>query len=475
MNRKVYKNILLIVLSTLLFSCGKDFLNFPTNETIIRDDYVKDLSTLNEFLNGVYLTSAREFGGTSVLYPEIVADNIKPAAGVSAEQAPFGLHYTWSQYADEPFGATKNLNSDSYALYSIVAGCNFVIEKVAKYRQENEDNANLIEGQALALRAMAYSYLLNYFSQAYSFTGDASHVGVAINNSIDFRALPTRRNTVAEVFDFMINDLKRSVLLLPPASGSTYMINRNAAKGLLARVLLAKGDYGQARQYAKEVLQLKPIMTQNYPAALFTPQETEALFQLSQSDKSLIIFSSYYLRGSIFLQATSDIASLYFESPTDVRRAWVTKSATGWTVTKYPQGVVPVPSTAYASIGYTPTLLRSSEMCLILAESYAKMGDNYVDSARFFLDAIRKRADLNAKVSNASGAALLDSIYKERRKELSFEGFRMFDLMRWKQGVNRTDVTNPQYKQLPYPSDKAIAPIPLRDVQLAKLLQNSGY
>lgn len=63
----------------------------------------------------------------------------------------------------------------------------------------------------------------------------------------------------------------------------------------------------------------------------------------------------------------------------------------------------------------------------------------------------------------------------EWRKEFCFEGFRMWDLQRWKLGVNRTDVFSGSPAVLPYPSDKAIAPIPRQDVNLGGIPQNPSY
>jgi starch-binding outer membrane protein, SusD/RagB family len=112
-------------------------------------------------------------------------------------------------------------------------------------------------------------------------------------------------------------------------------------------------------------------------------------------------------------------------------------------------------------------------MYLTAAESYAHLSNT--DSARYYLDAIRIRANSSAASSMATGPALLDSIYKERRKELAFEGTRMFDLLRWKKGVNRPDETNPAFKTLSYPNNKAIAPVPTVDVEVSGMSQNPGY
>ncbi len=77
---------------------------------------------------------------------------------------------------------------------------------------------------------------------------------------------------------------------------------------------------------------------------------------------------------------------------------------------------------------------------------------------------------------NATGEALRDSLYKERRKELAFEGGRMFDLQRWHLPVQRTDVASgTTATNLPFPSNKAIAPIPIQDVKIEGIKQNIDY
>ncbi|WP_315816497.1 RagB/SusD family nutrient uptake outer membrane protein [Paraflavitalea speifideaquila] len=77
----------------------------------------------------------------------------------------------------------------------------------------------------------------------------------------------------------------------------------------------------------------------------------------------------------------------------------------------------------HPSIDYYPPIIRSSEMYLTAAEASAKINDD--NTAKFYLNAIRKRADPTIADITATGNALIDSIYKERRKELCFEGFRM--------------------------------------------------
>jgi hypothetical protein len=112
-------------------------------------------------------------------------------------------------------------------------------------------------------------------------------------------------------------------------------------------------------------------------------------------------------------------------------------------------------------------------MYLTTAESYARL--NNEDSARYFLNEIRTRANIPIVTSSVTGTTLMDTIYQERRREFAFEGLRMFDLLRLKKGVNRSDAWGSSVQTLPYPSDKAIAPLPQNDVKVAGLSQNIGY
>jgi hypothetical protein len=282
------------------------------------------------------------------------------------------------------------------------------------------------------------------------------------------------RNTVAEVYTNLISDLNNAIALLPQASSGKLLMSKNASKALLARVYLFKGDWVLAKNLAREVGIAVPIMTVSYPAKLFTALETEALFQIPASSGVLnsyqTNFASTYFRGTARFQATSDIAILLNEDPADARKVWVTPSASNWNIVKFPTDIIPEVS---GPGSYYHTVIRSSEMYLTAAEAYAHL--NNVDSARFYLDAIRKRANPTVAATTSVGSALLEAIYKERRKELAFESLRMFDLLRWKKGVNRTDAISAAAQNLPYPSNKAIAPIPGMDVKVSGFVQNLDY
>ncbi len=476
-----YKLSLIIAISSLvILSCSKSFLEAEDNSIILREQYVKDISTLQQYLNGIYVLMASDFfngspsKGGSQVYPEIVADNIKPS---STNTSTFIVQYTWNQTAD--YAKNYNLNAMWQMGYKLIRACNYTIAMVDDMKHESLEKANQISGEAHSLRAFLHFTLVNTFAQSYNFTADASHLGIPYITSEDWND-PFSRNSVKEVYDNMIKDLNIAIPLLTNSLNNKLIMNQYAAKALLARIYLFKEDWEKANSLAQEVTTAVPLLaTAVYPDKLFTPDETEALFQLAPSSTKVVqgsyatTFQGAYFRSTAFL-ATKDIADLLTYNSADKRKAWISNGGMGKdSIRKYPIDVIPGFGTgASAAMSYFPTLFRSSEMFLTVAEASGKLGDE--STARTYLDSIRQRADPSAPKTTATGTALLDSIYLERRKELAFEGLRMFDLLRWKKGVNRNDATIGAPFVLPYPSNKAIPPLPVQDIDYG-LPQNPSY
>lgn len=452
-------------------ACGKNFLNVGSNRAIIRQDYVTNLSTTEQFLNGVYVQVSRDFCGvTAMVYPDLVADNIKPFSSNSK----FMSIYAWRQRPLDQQGNT-NLNGVWLNGCQINRSTSFILEKLEQYRAENPVKADLLKAQALAFRAYSHFVLVNYFAQSYNFTPTGSHPGIPYIKTSDWTQ-PMSRMTVAEVYDNIINDLLTALPLFGSSKRTPSVMNQLAVKALLARVYLFKGDYLAAKNRAVEVATAVPFMAAPaYPAKLFTTEETEALWQITPAVQGAdgTFFTDFpggsFRRGNLIFIATKDISLLLKKSTTDVRSKWTAGTPID-TILKFP---VSVKSNITGANSYYLTLFRSSEMYLTAAESYAHIS-GFEDSARFYLNAIRQRADPQASPVSASGNLLLDTIYLERRKEFAFEGLRMLDLLRLKQGVTRSDASNAA-SSLPYPSDKAISPIPEIDTKVSGITQNPGY
>lgn len=486
------KQVKFLIIGLLLFTgwsgCTKSFLDVGENREVYRQSYVRDLVTMQHFMNGVYIELSWNFEqGYKTAYADLVADNLRqPSATASNLMIP---HYSWSQYPDQErnsqIGAsTQNMNAVWKTGYLIIRSCNFVIEDIGRYENENPALAANIKGQAYAMRAYVHSVLVNIFAQCYKYTTDASHPGIPYITVSDV-TVPFTRQTVAEVYTNIIADYNNAIGLLPATTTDIRFLNMSAVKALLARTLLFKEDFTEAKALAVEIAAQHPLMTiaAGYPNDVFkfkpNPAQTEVLFQLSPQTATYgTIFLGYFLRATpIRFVATADIAGLLREQSGDTRRNWVTLATGGiWNVTKYPVGSAPevTPAVNPTETAYSPAIIRSSEIFLTAAEASAKLNDP--TTANIYLNAVRQRANTSLGAIAPAGSALLDSIYKERRKELAFEGFRMFDIQRWKQDVNRgADALFPTAKILPFPSNKAIAPIPEAETVLAGIPQNQGY
>jgi len=126
-----------------------------------------------------------------------------------------------------------------------------------------------------------------------------------------------------------------------------------------------------------------------------------------------------------------------------------------------------------------PKVIRLAEVYLIAAESAARLGDN-TDALVFVNDLATLRDPSFAGYTDV-GPALIADIIQERRKELAFEGDRLYDMQRCGLDINRGTNDGAAAGDglgIPFPSDVRIAPIPeqeiLRNPTIASQ-QNPGY
>jgi hypothetical protein len=471
------KNIgLAVIVLTSLAACKKSFLDVPINKEVVAEDYVTDLTRSEEYLNGIFLLIARDMTSYEIYpYADLAADNLKVFGSFMT------THYQWNQNLDRPDDNRDNFWRQSY---HIIRSCNFLLEIIDKFRAENPVKADAIKGQAYAIRAMIHENLVKVFAQPMIFTGAGTHAGI-FYDSVFAQTEQITRQPVVDVYAHIIRDYSRAIQLIPsslkgvmPANITAQTwVSQQAAMAMLARSYFYKGDMSQAQQTALTVIQGATLMTgADYPSKLFTSKDKESLFWSPPLETSQGSSGTSFQGGSFvednFLAATADLVNLIDEQPNDKRKQWFAKFPSGnWQVAKYPVGAVA--GLQYPPGAYYQTHIRTSELYLMAAECFARNGNE--DSARHYLDTIRKRANNTANPTLVSGAALLDSICKERRKELCFENNRLFDLLRLGQTITRIDVVSPAPTQLSFPNNKAVAPIPRIDAIQIPLNQNPGY
>ena len=170
-----------------------------------------------------------------------------------------------------------------------------------------------------------------------------------------------------------------------------------------------------------------------------------------------------------------------------------TSTRTGYYLRKLLNESANANPTASSVQKHYPVHIRYTEIFLIYAEAANEawgpegMGTAGF-SARNVIAAIRKRAGIaqpdNYLASVTAKEDMRKVIRNERRLELSFEGFRFWDIRRWKEnlaepakGVNINDnvytIKTVEIRQ--YSNDMHYGPIPLTEALKAGLTQNKGW
>ena len=373
------------------------------------------------------------------------------------------------------------------------------VNALADVDEADKDN---IVGQALVIRALIYFELVNYFGQTYSYAGSYTHWGVPlITEPVGVDDDPGRA-MVDEVYAQILLDLEgdgttAGAVDLLSSGTSPFYIDVNGAKALLSRVYLYMVDpddptsepsatnLQKASDYAQEVINsglYALIPNADYKDSWFLSsydQHSEQIFYLkfSETDSwSVDMLGSMYMEtGYGDILATEDLLDLYDAG--DVRLGWFRESGGLTYIEKFPgrRTDYTIPESQVNIAINNHPIFRLAEMYLNAAEAEALLG-NYATAASL-LSAITSRA--GAAPVLETGAGLVDRIKVERRKELCFEGHRLWDLQRWHENVERTDLTSPAViAEVEYGSYLYAYPIPDREVQANPVIaeqQNPGY
>lgn len=466
-------NIFKVAFLTLLlgmFSCGEDFLQTTPQQNVDIKDAVKDIKSLRTALNGLYsnLQDDDLYGRTMVLLPDLMADNVF----ISAQNA--GRYLPHNEY--------RVLSTDAYYeeswmdTYEVVVNANNVIGQYpnAEFLSSEEGEAEQLLGETYALRALAYFNLVRMYAQPYNYTDDASHAGVPLVLELsEGKIIEPERATVAEVYDAIVADLEKAAELM--TLDEDGRMTADAAKALHAKVALYMEDWTTAEQLATEVIESGNYTL--YDATTWVDSwnsdfNSESIFEVVNTPVDNPGTNSI---GYFFLQdgygdglATEDLYNTYSE--TDVRREVIEVGSrtdgedVAYLIFKYPRGTNPGDDNI--------KVLRLAEMYLIRAEARAELGDEA--GALEDLNAVAMRVDPNATAITASGDDLIDAILLERRKELAFEGDRLYDLTRRKRTF--TKFLSADSMEIAYPSDQTVGPIPQAELDAnPNATQNQGY
>ncbi|WP_276805828.1 RagB/SusD family nutrient uptake outer membrane protein [Bacteroides stercorirosoris] len=431
----------LFVSSVLLVatSCGNNWLDLDPSTSVDTETSIKILSDVEFTLNGIYSTmqSSDAYSGRLVYYGDVTADDMQAVSSTKRVANYYRFNFTKDN------GPTSHW---SY-LYSIIQNCNLILMNIDKLKIDEEDAAyrDDLKGEALALRGLALFDLTRIFGYPYTKNNGAS-LGVPIIEGLSTIDSKPTRNTVAQCYEKIIDDLTKSTKLLS-GKFNKGKINKWGAMVLLSRVYLYKNDNTNAFNTAKEAIE--GAEKQGY--ALWTNEEYPTAWgnDASASNPGEVLFeivnlttdspgkeSMGYLNskdGYDDMCITCSFYQFLKEDPNDVRLKLLSfdKKYYAYIFKYQPQQNENIED---ANI----PLIRLSEAYLIAAEAAVKLNDN--DAAVDFLDPIVRRANPDKTVQGEK--ITLERVLNERRKELVAEGHRMYDAVRNGLTIERVNVTD---------------------------------
>ena len=438
---KNFTALYIIVLCLVTASCGEDFLDTTDPTRVGSDLFYKDLTQLQQALNGAY-GQLQGITNTAYLFGEFNTDNTTLDFSPVDRGGAVGWEALEFSTVNSGTGDISTLwNSYYAALYNI----NFALEKLSASTTIDAAAKTEVEGQLKFLRAFYYFNLVRYF-------GDV--VLVTSTLTIPEEAFDLVRSPSETVYSQVITDLNDAAAALPvtypgPKVGSA---TKGAALALLGTVYLTRKQYADAENALRQVLPLGYSLLPNY-ADNFDPIKkngVESIFEvqyqgdndLGEQSNFLYVFVPRLSGGAItgFPTTvgggrnipTNDIIADYEAG--DLRKDISLKE--GYTNSS---GVyVPIPFVNKYNYPHTIVnrtnsnwpVLRYSDVLLMLAETINEQSDP-TPEAYDFLNQVRARAGLDP-LSGLDKTSFRDAVLHERRIELAFENHRWFDLKRTK-------------------------------------------
>ena len=471
----LFKNILLAILIVAsLGSCKKIVEAEPTHQldgstrfASIEDFDFALTGAYALFRQGSYYSSG---SNAFVNLPDMMSDNLNET---SESLGNYQTMSTWTYAEDEP-----NIAATWQAAYRIVSQANLVLRDIDNFAATETGAVNRIKAQALAIRALAHFDVLRYWVEDYD--RNSTKPGIPYITVFNYEEKPPR-GSVKETYDHIEADLQQSRALLNSgldktinASGKAY-IDIQGVNAIMARMFLYSNQLDSAIKYSTLVINSIALASRtNFPNIWTDASTAEVIWSVSfNAGEGRIGDPVYFVPNNRSSYRPNPTLVTMYDQVNDIRyssyfqvrsnRLVLSKYLAKAAAVSRPDGVVNFKA------------FRTGEMYLIRAEAYARKGEANEALGLADLNALRAARIAGFVAGAETGAALLNAIAVERRKELISEGHRWFDLKRTTKTISRTNCT--VFCILP-PSNRAWTwPIPVGEINANPniLPQNPGY
>lgn len=488
MKYKILKSsIVAFLIGAIAISCSDSFVDVDSfdedseNFFNSEEDYQSALIGAYDLLQSTYL---------NVMMGEIASDNTL-AGGEAATDVP-GI-----QEVDNMTHTPINVQlRDIWSwMFAGINRANYILEFKDKTDFAGKDQ---VLAEATFLRAYYYFELVKWF-------GD-------VPLSVDKRLLfgdqdIAERTPKAEVYAQIELDLIFAAANLPAVQSETGRATKGAAQSLLGKVYLYQDKFAEAATVLEEVINSGPYdLVTDYNSIFEQEGENniESVFEVQYTDVEGAGFGCLQCSEGNVAVGFNGIrnytgpdfdSGFSFNVPTqeaydafetgDIRRDVAILNIVTWAEQTGATYVEGFEHTGFYNRKYIARkgdlntgdanltnpnnyrAIRFADVLLMAAEANNRKSAADDIKAQTYLNRVRDRAELGPVV--ATGAALTDAIYNERRVELVGEGHRFFDLVR----TGRAAQAIPGFTA----SKNEIFPIPSIEIELAgnRWAQNPGY
>ena len=497
------KYIIILLIAMIGFSCNS-LLDTDPSDQYTSDTYWADEGEYDAALTGCYnsLYNASAFfnGETEMITPNSYAYN--ETNGTDAIVSGNALTTTglFSLFWNGAYGGIGRANT--------------LLDKIPDATFDESD-INTMKGQALFIRALYYSYLVDYF-------GDVP----LILSTPDESQGSLSRTPKEEVITQIVSDLDTAADLLPESytsSADVGRVTKGAALALKARILLYDEQWAEAAKAAKDVIDLETYELYPDYRGMYMPDNennVEVIFDIQYSSPdhmSSMDHVAYILNRPAPLKdlldaylmtdgKSIDDSPLYDpENPYENRdpRLHQTIACVGY----YFNGKIVTPNTfintGFGQKKYTiypddETLenvsqgnsylnfivIRYAEVLLTYAEALNESEDTPSSEVYSALNELRERPTVSMPdiEQGLSKDEMREVIRLERRVELACEGHYYSDIRRWKTAevVNNGPICDYKGDTISYrsfnPERDYLWAIPQSEIDLNKNLeQNPGW
>lgn len=503
MQRTYFKILSFLLIISLGSSCKKWVDYDPRDDFRVTDlDYLKSETDYRTMAISTY--TPLQWINQAVPIGDIASDNAVSGGENSSDVLPL-------QQIDDMThtGVNDQLSEIWRACYEGINRVNYLHQ----YKAANPSGTAIEFAGKDALYGEMYFIRAYYYFTLVKFFGD---VPLFVDRRLGFTDSRTlTRSTKAQVYTQIEKDLNSAITSLPPTQVQKGRITKYAAQALLGKVLIYQNKFDLAAPVLESIITTNAFtLVSDFGSVFLASGENgpESVFEIQYSNTS-----PYYNwggvtrgQGNLAVQQagirglngsgampyapgwstglpTQDLANAYETG--DRRKAVTILDIEAYKAANPSFGityqVAPYKNTGLYNQKYLPRkgetsgqielnylnnfrTIRYAEVLLLAAEAYNRSTTPNDAKARTYLNQVRERAFGNTSHAiTASGTALRQAIWDERRLELGMEGDRFFDLVRT--GRAAAEITG-------FVAGKhELFPIPQEEVTISGLVQNPNY